>query len=903
MSTKADRLLLLDASNYIFRAYHATSARSGFESSLTTSAGMPVNALLVFTNMLRKLIRDLKPTHVACVLDAPGAKATRQAEYPEYKKNRAETPPDLVVQLPFMRPIAKALGLTLIEEPGIEADDLIATLAKQAGAQGIEAVMVSSDKDLYQLLDQGVRLYDGMKDKWIDAAACIEKFGVGPDKVVEVQGLIGDAVDNIPGVDGVGPKTAAKLIADYGTIDGVYEHLAEVKGKLKEKLEAGRESAFISRQLARLRLDVPLDLDLPTLILREPDADALVKLFTELEFKGLLREFQSVKAPAADVTRVTVRDSAALDDLLTSLSMVPVFALQGLFDRSPYSRAGLVALAFSVPAFAGAAAKSWYLPLRHRQLDSGVQLPIAETLSALTPWLTAEHRPRRAAHSWKELGFVLAREGVVMAGVGFDTELASYLANATKYTHSLENIALDLLEAKLPEVPPDVDRGRHGRDEVALQTAEAWALARVEAVLSLIGPLGKALDASEGRKLFTDLELPMSDVLLGLELEGVRVDVGILKGLSGRFETLMGEAAVKCFALAGTTFNMGSPKQLAEVLFDRLGLPVKKRTKTGPSTDASVLEELAEEAPVVQAILDWRELSKLKGTYTDVLPTLVDPRTSRIHTSFRQAVAATGRLSSFDPNLQNIPIRSEEGRRIRDAFIPRDGNVLLSADYSQVELRILAHLCRDPGLLRAFADRVDVHRRTASEIFDVPEGEVTYEHRAAAKAINFGLMYGMSAFRLARDLQISRKQAQDYMDRYFERYSAIKAFMEATKEEGRELGYVTTVLGRRRYVPDLRAKDFTRRAAAERMAINTPVQGSAADIIKLAMLEVARILVIEGFEARMVLQVHDELVFDVPEHEAERLAPQVQAAMSGVLPLAVPLDVQVGWGKTWNAAH
>ncbi len=895
----ARTLYLLDASNFIFRAFHATR-----ESGLSTSTGLPTNAALVFTNMVRKLLREHSPSHFACVFDSATGKAGRKALYADYKANRAATPPDLAAQMPFMRPLASALGLSIIEHDGYEADDVIATLARGYAAGGWDVVMVSSDKDLYQLLGHAtetggrVRLFDANKDfnkgKWIGLDECEEKFGVGPDRVVEVQGLIGDDSDNIPGVDGVGPKTAAKLIVEHGTLEGVYASLETIKGKLRERLEEGRDNAFLSRELARLRADLPLSTHNEDYALSPPDNAALVELFSTLEFKDLLREVQVVAAPRQEVTRAVVRDEAALGALALALASAPTFAVFGLWDHPVYARSRLVGLAFATTTAA------WYVPLRHRLLDAGDQVSVAVALERLTPALSAKER---VAHAWKELAFVLAREGLRVPGPRLDTELASYLSNATKYAHTLENLALDHLRENLPPLPPEVERGRQGWDETPVEHAAAAAFARVEAIARLEAPLTTALAEAQGAGLLAELELPLSEILLDMELAGVRVEPEILRGLSGRFGEMLAAAERRVWGLAGTEFNLGSPKQLAEVLFERLGLPVLKKTKTGPSTDASVLEQLADESPVVSGILEYRELSKLKGTYTDVLPTLIDRETGRIHTSFRQAVAATGRLSSFDPNLQNIPIRTEEGRRIRDAFVAREGNVLVSADYSQVELRILAHLCRDPGLLGAFADRVDVHRRTASEIFGVPEPEVTREHRSAAKAINFGLMYGMGAFRLARDLQISRKKAQEYIDRYFERYSAVKAFMDGTIERGRELGYVETVLGRRRYVPDLRARDFARRSGAERVAINTPVQGSAADIIKLAMLEVARVLRGEGFSARMVLQVHDELVFDAPEGEAERLAERVRASMSGVVSLAVPLDVEVGWGRTWNDAH
>ena len=908
------KLYLLDASTYIFRAFHSTQPRAGFAGGLSTSKGLPTNALLVFTNMLRKLVKTEKPDYFACVFDKSD-RTFRSELYPAYKGTRSETPPDLVPQFPYFQPIAAGLGLAVLELDGFEADDIIATLAGRAREYGVEAVIVSSDKDLMQLLGSHVRMYDSMKDQWVGLEQVQEKFGVAPNKVVEVQGLIGDTVDNIPGVKGVGPKTASKLIEQYGTLEGVYENLDAIQGKLKERLTEDRASAFLSRELARLRADAPVTHDLESLKLREPNRPALAALFQELEFKTLLREFHgdaqvpaagtatgTATSAAADSTVITTAD--ALDDLIARVCEAGTCALVVLGSHPEAMRARVVGLGVTVGE------SSAYVPVGHSYLGAPTQLSW-DTVSARLGPVLADTTIRKTVHGAKEAAIMLLRAGVTLSSVTRDTELMSHLVDATRYAHTLENAALDRLDRKLPEPPDDVARGRTTWESATVEHAATVATAWANATEALAGVLDPLLDAvPKLRSLHDTLELPLTWVLMRMEMAGVRIDSGALHGLSERFSASMASLERACHAAAGTTFNLGSPKQLGEVLFGKLGLPVLKKTKTGPSTDASVLEQLAEQSPFVQTILDWREVQKLKGTYTDVLPTLVLADTGRIHTSFRQSVAATGRLSSLDPNLQNIPIRREEGRRIRDAFIAADGHELISADYSQIELRLLAHLSGDPGLCAAFASNEDIHRRTASEVFGVELAAVTREQRSAAKAINFGLMYGMGAFRLARDLGIERGEAARYIARYFERYASVKAFIDQTLERGRELGYVETLLGRRRYVPDLVAKDAMRRQAAERVAVNAPVQGSAADLIKLAMLAIDRRLrdPAEGLSTRMLLQVHDELVLEAPTAEIERVSALVKTEMEGADlgaagPLRVPLVVEVGHGHHWNEAH
>lgn len=900
MTDAPNRLYLLDASNYIFRAFHSTSPAAG-GSAMTTSNGLPTNAILVFTNMVRKLLREHEPTHFAAVFDVRGTKTFRHEKYTEYKANRKATPSELKVQFPYFRPLVKALGLHVVEKPGYEADDVIATLCEQAKAEGLEAVIVSSDKDLYQLLTTGVQMYDGMKDRWIELEHVMKKFHVGPEKVLEVQALIGDSVDNIPGIRGIGPKTAAKLVTTYGGLEGIYEHVEELKGKQKERIIEGREDAFLSRELAALHSDVELgEIKLESYRRAEVDLEALLPLLSELEFRSLQREYRAPTVPTKAIERHIVNDTETLDKLTSLLSTADHFSAYALTGYGLYTCSELVGIAIATDA-----TTSWYIPLAHRTLGAPTQLSAESVCAALGPVLESRAPSHLVTHSVKELKNALHQHNISITGCRLDIELASYLVNATQFGaggHSLENIAQDRMQTTLPATPKAIQTGRTFWSEEMVDEAMRHAGARVEAMLGMAGELREDLEASKLQSLHDDVEVPLAIILAAIEAEGIRVDRGVLEKLSTRFGEMLTNYERECHSLAGGPFNIGSPKQLAQVLFEKLELPVQKRTKTGPSTDASVLEALKGLHPIVDRIHDWRSVSKLKSTYTDVLPRLADTK-HRIHTNFRQAVAATGRLSSYEPNLQNIPIRTEEGRRIRDAFIPKDGMLLLSADYSQVELRVLAHLSSDPGLTKAFAEGVDIHRRTASEVFEVSEDDVTFEQRSAAKAINFGLMYGMGPFRLSKDLGIEFGEAKHYISRYFERFPAVKAFMDGTIELGRTNGYVSTILGRRRYVSELRSKNHNRRSAAERAAINTPVQGSAADLIKLAMLKIDKTLREGKFESKMILQVHDELVFEVPEDELATLVPLVKGDMENVYPLAVPLTVSAASGKNWNEAH
>jgi DNA polymerase-1 len=862
------RVYLVDGSGYVYRAFHAIPG-------LRTSAGLPTNAVLGFANMLAKLLRDEGATHAAVVFDAPG-ETFRDALYAGYKESRAPMPEELRPQIPYIRRVVEALRLPVIEIAGVEADDVIGTLATLAGRAGLETVIVTGDKDMMQLVDDRTTLLDTMRDRRIGPAEVRERFGVEPARVPDVLGLMGDAIDDIPGVAGVGEKTAIALVQRLGGVEDILGALTEVEGsglrgakRIAETLGREAETARLSKTLATIRRDVPVALDLAALRWPGPDAARLRPLFTELEFFSLLRDLApEAAAPAVEHRRVEgpAQLAAAAEKLRTAGTVAIVAPL----DSVRATAAHVERLALAPPA-------------GPPTLLDAPATPAA--LAALAP-LTGDLAVTKLGADVKALRVVLARAGVGLAGPTFDVALASYCLNPSRPDHGIAALAEELLgEPRLPD-----------------ETPGAAACRAAQAAHRLKPLLEERLRVAEMERLYRDLELPLAEVLAEMELAGIRVDVEVLAQLSAEFgaalERLMGEI----HALAGGPFNINSPPQLREVLFERLKIPTRgvRRGKTGLSTDVDVLTKLASEHPLPAKILEYRTLSKLKSTYIDTLPTLVDPTTGRVHTSFNQTVAATGRLSSSDPNLQNIPIRTEEGRRIRAAFVPAPGWRLISADYSQIELRVLAHLSGDAALIDAFTRDEDIHARTAADVFGALPAA---EGRRLAKVINYGIVYGMGPSRAARELGVPTAAAQAYIDGYFARYAGIRAFLDATVAEARERGYVTTVLGRRRYLPELGARDAAVRQFAERAATNTPIQGSAADLIKLAMLEVRRRLRAVGCGGRMLLQVHDELVLEAPADAATAVAEAVRGAMEGVFPLRVPLRVDVRTGATWAEIH
>jgi len=891
MPKQPKRLFLIDGSSYIYRAYYAIR-------HLSNSQGMATNAIYGFTNMLLKVIRESQPDQLAVIYDSKGP-TFRKDIYPEYKANRSAMPEDLVPQIPYIKRVVEAFNLPGIEKAGYEADDIIATLAGKFAAKGMEVTVVTGDKDLMQIVSDRVCLLDTMKDKISGPAEVFERFG-GADKVVEVQALAGDSSDNVPGVPGIGEKTAKALIDEFGDVETLLASLDQLKGKRRENLENFADQARLSKQLVTLITDLDLDVDDDAFVMAEPNRQALTELFKECEFNKLLQEFSDdSRASAKEASYRAVLNERDLAEMVAALEASERFAFDTETTGLDPLRADLVGLSFAVIA-----GEAWYVPVSHRYLGVPEQLPLDKVLAAVGPLLgSAEHL--KIGQNLKYDILVMGRVGVAVTEPLFDTMLASYLANSAAQSHGMDSLATELLDYRTIPYSEVAGSGKKKIcfDEVEVEKATVYAAEDADITLRLYEKLLPMIAEQQQQELFDNVEMALLPILVKMEQAGIRIDAELLNGLSADMEKKLAALEVEIHGLAGTTFNIGSPKQLGEVLFERLGLAKGKKTKTGWSTDVEVLSNLAEEHEIAAKILDYRSLSKLKGTYTDALPKLIHPDTGRIHSSFNQAVTATGRLSSSDPNLQNIPIRTEEGRRIREGFIPSEGCLLLAADYSQVELRILAHMADEPALKEAFARGEDIHRRTASEVLGLFPEMVTDEQRRQAKAINFGVIYGMSAFGLAKQLGISRREAQTFIDTYFERYPGIRTFMDSCIAEAREKMYVTTLLGRRCAIPEINSKNGAVRGYAERNAINYPVQGSAADIIKVAMVRIAHRLVREGLETRMLLQVHDELVFDVPEGELENVTALVTEEMEGAVDVSVPLLVEVGHGHNWREAH
>jgi len=891
MPKQPKRLFLIDGSSYIYRAYYAIR-------HLSNSQGMATNAIYGFTNMLLKVIRESQPDQLAVIYDSKGP-TFRKDIYPEYKANRSAMPEDLVPQIPYIKRVVEAFNLPGIEKAGYEADDIIATLAGKFAAKGMEVTVVTGDKDLMQIVSDRVCLLDTMKDKISGPAEVFERFG-GADKVVEVQALAGDSSDNVPGVPGIGEKTAKALIDEFGDVETLLASLDQLKGKRRENLENFADQARLSKQLVTLITDLDLDVDDDAFVMAEPNRQALTELFKECEFHKLLQEFSDdSRASAKEASYRAVLNERDLAEMVAALEASERFAFDTETTGLDPLRADLVGLSFAVIA-----GEAWYVPVSHRYLGVPEQLPLDKVLAAVGTLLgSAEHL--KIGQNLKYDILVMGRVGVAVTEPLFDTMLASYLANSAAQSHGMDSLATELLDYRTIPYSEVAGSGKKKIcfDEVEVEKATVYAAEDADITLRLYEKLLPMIAEQQQQELFDNVEMALLPILVKMEQAGIRIDAELLNGLSADMEKKLAALEVEIHGLAGTTFNIGSPKQLGEVLFERLGLAKGKKTKTGWSTDVEVLSNLAEEHEIAAKILDYRSLSKLKGTYTDALPKLIHPDTGRIHSSFNQAVTATGRLSSSDPNLQNIPIRTEEGRRIREGFIPSEGCLLLAADYSQVELRILAHMADEPALKEAFARGEDIHRRTASEVLGLFPEMVTDEQRRQAKAINFGVIYGMSAFGLAKQLGISRREAQTFIDTYFERYPGIRTFMDSCIAEAREKMYVTTLLGRRCAIPEINSKNGAVRGYAERNAINYPVQGSAADIIKVAMVRIAHRLVREGLETRMLLQVHDELVFDVPEGELENVTALVTEEMEGAVDVSVPLLVEVGHGHNWREAH
>ena len=929
------RLLLVDISSYFYRAFHAMP-------DFKSPSGEPTGAIYGVVNMLNRLRDDYPADYSACVFD-PKGKTFRDDIYPEYKANRAPMPEDLAQQIGHIREVCDALGWPCVEVAGMEADDVIGTLSVHATGRDVDTVISTGDKDLAQLVNDKVTLVNTMSNEKLDIVGVTEKYGVPPNRIVDYLALMGDTVDNVPGVEKVGPKTAVKLINEFGSLDGVLENAEKVKGVVGANIVKARDWLPTGRTLVTVKCDVPLPFEFDNINHKDIDVARLDQLYESFGFRTLRTQLHkragttepaSMSGTASDGTEtavfkqaskdsgavrwssgepvavqtpfigtrhyVTIDTEAALDAWLDKLNAADLVCLDTETTSLDQMQAQIVGLSFA--CVAGEAA---YLPLRHNYPGAPDQLDFELAINKLKPWLANASKPKLGQNSKYDL-HVFANHGIAVNGYVHDTLLQSY-ALESHQRHNMDSLASRHLGTKtiLFEEVAGKGASQIGFDQVSIEKATEYSAEDSDVTLQLHGAMYPQIAADPKLKyIYETIEMPVSRVLLTMERNGVLIDASLLQTQSAELGLKMLALEAKAHELAGQPFNLGSPKQLGEILFDKQGIkPLKKTPGGAPSTDEETLEKLAEDYPLPKAILEYRSVAKLKSTYTDKLPRMVNAKTGRVHTNYAQAVAVTGRLSSTDPNLQNIPVRTAEGRRIREAFIAPPGSVILSADYSQIELRIMAHLSGDKGLLDAFANGEDVHRATASEVFGVPRDEVSSEQRRYAKVINFGLIYGMSAFGLAANLGIERAAAASYIERYFARYPGVAAYMERTRNVAREAGYVETVFGRRLWLPDIRSSNQGRRQGAERAAINAPMQGTAADLIKLAMIAVQGWLEQEKLQTKLVMQVHDELVLEVPESELERVKTNVPGLMTNVATLDVPLVAEPGVGANWDEAH
>ncbi len=929
------RLLLVDISSYFYRAFHAMP-------DFKSPSGEPTGAIYGVVNMLNRLRDDYPADYSACVFD-PKGKTFRDEIYPEYKANRQAMPEELAHQIGHIREVCEALGWPCIEVAGMEADDVIGTLSVHASGRGVETIISTGDKDLAQLVNERVTLVNTMSNETLDIAGVVNKYGVPPNRIVDYLALMGDTVDNVPGVEKVGPKTAVKLIAEYGSLEGVIENADKVKGVVGENLKKARDWLPTGRTLVTVKCDVPLPFDFDTINHKDVDVARLDQLYETFGFRTLRTQLNK-RAGTADgghtsaanvavettaVFKQASKDSGAarwssgtpaavqtpfvgtrryhsiltkeaLDEWVGKLNSAALVCLDTETTSLDQMQAAIVGISFACDA--GEAA---YLPLRHDYAGAPDQLSFDTSIAKLLPWLT-DATKKKVGQNIKYDLHVFANHGINVQGYVHDTLLESYVLESHE-RHDMDSLASRHLGATTIRYEDVAGKGASqiGFDQVSVEKATEYSAEDSDVTLQLHGAMYQQVQADEKlRFIYEQIEMPVSHVLLTMERNGVLIDAALLQQQSNELGLKMLELEARAHEIAGQPFNLGSPKQLGEILFEKQGIkPIKKTPGGAPSTDEETLEKLALDYPLPKAILEYRSVSKLKSTYTDKLPRMVNPKTGRVHTNYAQAVAVTGRLSSTDPNLQNIPVRTAEGRRIREAFIAPQGSVIVSADYSQIELRIMAHLSGDKGLLDAFAKGEDVHRATAGEVFGVPREEVSSEQRRYAKVINFGLIYGMSAFGLAANLGIERAAAASYIERYFARYPGVKAYMDRTRNEAQERGYVETVFGRRLWLPDIRSGNQGRRQGAERAAINAPMQGTAADLIKLAMIAVQNWITQERMQTKLVMQVHDELVLEVPEAELDRVKANVPGLMTNVATLDVPLVADPGVGLNWEVAH
>ena len=878
-------LYLIDGNSYVYRAFYAIKG-------LTNSKGFPTNAIYGFTTTLLKIIREKKPDGVAVFFDTPEL-TERHRIFKEYKAHRPETPNELVQQLPRIREMIDAFNISIFEMPGYEADDLIGTVAKEAGKKRSTVFIVTADKDMLQLVDENIKIYDPVKDRILDDEYVKEKFGVDPERVPEFMALTGDAADNIPGIKGIGEKTAKELLTTFKGLDELLSHPEMIKKeRLRSLVSENADIARLSKRLATIDTSVPMDFDLKEFRLKEPDWLKLLSLFSEFEFTSLKKLVPSIAS--AEKNYETVLSIDKLKEILSAIKDEFAFDIEAT-GKDP--------MADSIVGFSISAEKEtgYYIPLRHSYLGAPEQIGMKETMAVVAP-IFENPDIAKIGHNLKYDTMMLKQEGVVTKGRLYDTMLASYLINPNKPNHSLEDVGFEYLSRRKKTFAEVLNKKKSFAD-VFVEEATKYSAEDALLAFELKDILFEKLKEAGLERVYFDIEAPLIPVLSGMEEAGVKIDVDKLNDISKELARELDSTQRRIFFLSGEEFNINSPKQLAKVLFHSLGLKPGKKTKTGFSTDVSVLEELAMSHELPREILNWRSLSKLKATYVDALPVLINPKTGRVHTSFNQTATATGRLSSSNPNMQNIPIKGEWGKRIRETFIADKGNLLLSADYSQVELRILAHLSKDEVLVDAFSKGIDVHAKTASEIFGVTVDKVTDEMRRTAKTVNFGVIYGMSPFGLSAALSIPHEEAKKYIEKYFERHPGVKRYIEAALSEVRQKGYTVTLAGRRRPIPEIRSQNSNARAQAERLAVNSPIQGSAADIIKIAMINIRKKLKEEHLTARMILQVHDELLFEAPESELNVVRDMIKREMEGAVKLLVPLRVDIGAGRNWAEAH
>lgn len=896
MPTNTKPLILVDGSSYLYRAFHAMP-------SLTNSKKFPTGAVYGVVNMLKKLLNDYQPEQMAVIFDAKG-KTFRDDLYPAYKATRKEMPSELVLQIEPLHQIVKALGLPLIMVEGVEADDVIGTLAHEATRQKRDTIISTGDKDLAQLVNEHVTLINTMTNTRMDPAGVTEKFGVPPHAIIDYLTLVGDTSDNVPGVPQVGPKTAVKWLLQYGSLDNIIKHAADVSGKVGESLRQTIPQLPLTKSLVTIKCDVPLSISLSDLTLTAKDNDALQALFKEMEFKNWLAELL-----AHDTSNKQENKFAHYETILTENDLVKwtkklEAATLISFDTETTSLDSMQAQLVGV-SFATEKGLAAYIPFGHDYENAPTQIPKQRVLSALKPILENPNIKKVGQHIKYDME-VLANADIHLKGIAYDTMLESYILDSASNNHDMDSLALKYLGWRTISFTDVAGKGAKQItfNQVTIDKASTYAAEDADVTLQLHHALWPSIEKEESLKaVFNDIEVPLISVLANMELTGVLIDPNKLIEQGKALQARLDEIEKEAYALAGAEFNINSPKQLQEILFDKLQLPVLQKTPTGQASTADpVLQELAHEFAMPKLIIEYRSLSKLISTYTSKLVTQINPNTGRIHTSYNQVGTSTGRLSSSDPNLQNIPIRSPEGRRIRQAFIAPKGYKLVSADYSQIELRLMAHISQDPNLLKAFANNQDIHKATAAEVWGVPLDQVTPEMRRNAKAINFGLLYGMSAFGLTRQIGVDRKSAQEYIDRYFARYPAVKAYMDDTRQFAKTHGYVETLCGRRLPVPEINSAQIMRQKAAERAAINAPLQGSAADIIKLAMIEIDKWITRDNIPAKMLMQVHDELVFEVREDVLDSTIEMIKHYMTHVLSLSVPILVAVGVGENWDIA-